>query len=216
MSEIPVGKIEQPVEKRALELFLLTDEQKLVLKERVAEFGGLVRVFVHPMPDPEETAPIKNMQRVTDILAQTIYLPSTPPIIILENATRVPMWGQELEPGSHLPHDIYVVPTIRDHSYPLMPGTPGPSEMAEDGSLKEEDYEYAEKGFEKLVEFFKEIGVKTVFVGGTNLDIIEGDINQCVGSFIKIIQEYDIRVKLSSGTAPLDREDVRHSHPELL
>lgn len=212
--EIPKAELEKKHERQAVELFNLSTEEKEELKHRIEEHNGLVRIFVHPLGKTE------NKDRVRNIFTSVIYSKNSPPVIILENAkytdTFITIANKK---SSVLPNNLYIVPTIFDYPYPLVPNKPEPLERDTEGHLKDEDYDYVEEGFVHFVEYLVSVGVKTALVGGTKLEVSaeSGNLIRCVGNFIHCMKDNgEINVKLSSATAPLNRSDIRESHPDLL
>ena len=200
----------------AYELYKLSDEQKEELKDRIKKFDGLIRVFVHPLAVRADDKPIENHDRVLKILGRTLSSENAPPIIVLENSSRIEEWKESRGDKSSVAHDVYVVPTIRDYPYPLIDGKSEPSKD-DSGCLRDEDFTYVEEGFKNFVEFLNSIGVKKVLVGGTSLEIREDHITRCVGIFIQFMKQYsDAELKMSLGTAPTNRTDIKAIHPELL
>ena len=159
---------------------------------------------------------IENQKRVSQIFKRTIFSEQSSPIIIFENGIFVNRWKEVLQ-EANMPKDIYLVPTIFNYPHPVVPGKPEITEKDEKGQLKNESFPYVEEGFKLFVESLNEVGVKKVLIGGTKLEITEGEISRCVGNFIRLFKNYsNIETKLSLGTAPLNRNDVRESHPELI
>ena len=98
----------------------------------------------------------------------------------------------------------------------MVPGKPVPKDRLEEGRLAEEGQEYAREGTEKFITFLDDIEVKKILVGGTSLEIIDGELDRCVGNFILVMKHYgDTDVKLSMGSAPLNRTDIKESYPDL-
>ena len=219
-NELP-KTIESEGQKMAYELFDLDENQKQELRRRVEESKGLIRVFIHPIAELKSGEPIENHDRVLQTLSRTISSEKSPPVIILENFRAVDGWKEAFRKNEtdslRLAKDIYLVPTIFDYPYPVIPGKPAPEERDEEDQLKDKDLEYIEEGFRNFIEYLNGLGVKKVLVGGTSLKIIDGHITQCVGNFIQMMNELsDKDMKLSLGTAPLNRTDVKDSHPDLL
>ncbi len=219
-NELP-KTIESEGQKMAYELFDLDENQKIELKKRVEESKGLIRIFVHPIGESKSGEPIENQDRVLKIFVRTISSEKSPPVIVLENFRAIDGWKESFkktEPNSfQLSKDIYLVPTIFDYPYPAIPGKPVPKKRDENGEIKDEDLDYVEEGFKNFVEYLNDLGVKKVLVGGVNLSIEDDQLSQCVGNFIQLMKGMSYKeIKLSLGTAPLNRTDIRNSHPDLL
>jgi len=210
---------EQKKEDSTLELFNLTEEQKSELKLRVEEHKGLVRIFIHPMVvESKNGEPLKNNERVFAILARTIFSEKAPPIIILENGIAIESWKLGIEKLSHkIPQKIYLVPTMHDYPYPIVPGKPEPLERDEGGRLQKKDFDYVDEGSKTFVKFLNDLGVKKIMIGGTSLKILDNRLNLCVGNFIEFMKYHsDIELKLSLGTAPMNKSEIKQSRPDLI
>ena len=217
----PVDRGEQIKQGVFLEMFGLNAEQMEILKGRVKQADGLVRVFVHPMATDQVGENIENQERVFQFFARTVNSDEAPPVIILENRTEMDHWpkdeGEFSEGVISLPYDVYVVHTLLHVPYPIVPGKPIKDEVDSSGRLTDESFEYAREGFTKFVEFLDSIGVRKVLVGGTSLVIEHDYIAKCVGNFINFMDELStIDVKLSLGTAPLNRTDLKKLRPDLM
>ena len=201
-----------------LEFFNLDAKQKKELASKVSESGGLVRIFIHPISGWTSDEITENQDRVTQVLKRTIYSEKSPPIIILENDHLAEQWKKIFE-NTPPPKDIYIVPTIWNFSYPIVPNNPNLPERDEEGRLKQntETDKYITEGFIKLIETLNEAGVKKILLGGTKLEIEDGHLYRCVGNFINMLQDLTRKeIKLSLGTAPLNRNDLRKSRPDLI
>jgi len=202
----------------ALELFDLNIKQKIDLSARVLESKGLIRIFIHPISEWTSEKPVENQNRVTKILKSTVYSEKSPPIFILENGDLLQYWKKIFKENTP-PKDIYLVPTMWNFSYPLVPGIPEPTEEDENGHLKKtpETDKYIIDGFNNLVNLLNQAGVKQILIGGTKLEIKDGELYRCVGVFLKILKDItNSKIKLSLGTAPLNRNDLRESYPDFV
>jgi hypothetical protein len=86
-----------------------------------------------------------------------------------------------------------------------------------DGKTLDGTFEYAEASVKMFVEKCAAAGVKKILIGGTSLEIKNGELDRCVGNFIVFLQEYSpFEIKVSTATAPLNRNDLRDSNPELV
>lgn len=212
-----VNKVEQKKENPVLELFNLSEEQKRELKERVEEHKGLVRVFIHPIAKLKKGKILENRERVSDILVRNMFSEKAPPIIVFENAGAIEGWKKLTEKHTKITKEIYLVPTILYYPYPIVPGKPEPSGRDVDGNLREEDYDYVEEGVAIFMKSLNDLGVKKIVVGGTSLEVLDGRLNRCVGSFIAFMKKKsDIELRLSLGTAPINKSGIRKSHPGLI
>ena len=103
--------------------------------------------------------------------------------------------------------------------YPIVPGRPDNLERNDHGGLikNQETDKYITDGFMKFINLLNDVGVKKMLIGGTNLEIEKDQMYKCVGNFIDVLQKLtDKEIKLSLGTAPLNRNDLKKTHPELL
>lgn len=71
----------------------------------------------------------------------------------------------------------------------------------------------------KFLALLKSAGVKKVIVGGAELIVDDGKVENCVGNFIdffKFISEHgydlDMELKVSEGTIPHGRKELRNSN----
>jgi len=214
--ESPEKTIEQKKEEKVFELFDLNEQQKLELKEEIEKHKGLVRVFIHPIAKLKSGKILKNKERVHDILSRTIFSEKAPPIVVFENAGAIEGWKKSIEKHTQITKNIYIVSTIPDYPYPIVPGKPEPIKD-KDGSLQDKDDNYIEEGVIMFIKFLKDMGVEKILVGGTSLEIIHDQLNRCVGNFIRAMKDYgDIDIKLSLGTAPDNKQEIKKSRPDLV
>ncbi len=196
-----------------LELFNLTKKQLEELKSKIERFDGLIRIFIHPNAN-DNGRKIENQDRVYQIMSRTILSNEAPPIIIMENERDVWLWSQSIKETN--PNNIYLVPTMLNYPYPVIPGEPRLSKKDEDRILEEKDQPQIEANFKKFITILEDLGVKKIFVGGTSLVIID-DITGCVGNFINHMRVFSkFEIKLSLGTAPLNRTDISEIDTDLL
>ncbi|MEI8061800.1 MAG: hypothetical protein WCG97_00685 [bacterium] len=203
----------------AYELFSLDESQKEVLRKRVEEHDGLIRVFIHPIATPSDGYQEDDKSRVQGILTRTISSPNSPPILVFENSKFINVWKTIWE-EKNMKQDLYLVPTMYDYPYPLVPGKPEPEDKDANGHFLDKDWSYVKEGMVAFTNAIVDIGVKKVLVGGTSLEIKDDILNRCVGNFIRFMkvgaEDTKIEIKLSEGTAPLRRSDLRDTYPELI
>ncbi len=213
-----IGKIEPSKENSVFELSSLTEQQRTSLKRRVEEHKGMVRVFIHPIPQFEGGKILENQERVSAILSRTFFSKQAPPIILLEDMRGAENWKMVLDEFSpKIPNAIYIVPTIPDYPFPLVPGKKDPLLRDEKGWIREQDFDYVEEGVLAFIKILNDVGVKKIMVGGTSLEIIEGDLSRCMGNFIRFMKNHSkIEVKLSLGTAPLNKSEIKETNPGLV
>jgi hypothetical protein len=220
MESVPIEKtVENPERGSSYDLLTLDEEKKVELRKRVEDHAGLVRVFIHPIAVPGSGYPEDDKARVRGILTRTLMSPSSPPIIVFENSKFTEVW-EKIWKERKLTQDVYLVPTMFDYPYPLVPGKPEPESKDVNGHFLDKDWSYVKEGIVAFTNALVDLGVKKVLVGGTSLEIQDDILNRCVGNFIRFIQvgaeDTKIEIKLSEGTAPLRRSDVRDSYPELI
>lgn len=177
-----------------------------------------MRVFIHPLAIPDKGFEDGDRDRIFQVVVKTMFSKVAPPIIIFDEERFLDIWKTQLS-VKNPPENIYLVPTLRDYPYPIIPGRPEPLERDREDMITEKDYEYVNEGIAIFIQLLNEVGVKKILVGGTSLEIIKGNLNRCVGNFIRFMQlNSDYEIKLSAGTAPLHRNspEIRDSHPELL
>ncbi len=198
-------------EPRILDFFNLNEEDVSKLQERIKQSDGLVRIFIHPLDN------VENSSRVREILVATLFSEKAPPIIIFEYEKAKEIWTRVFENGEHkMPNDAYMIPTIANYPYPKLEDRPEP-ERDSKGWLKDESLAYVEEGIEKFISELEKLGAKKLLVGGTSLEIRKNTLTRCVGNFIGFMKMHsDFELKVSSGTAPLNREDMRENYPDLV
>lgn len=204
---------------QALELLKLDQDHEDALRVEIERHDGLVRIFIHPLAHEYirdiTGGSIENHERVYKILGRTMTSENSPPIFIFENEQIVTILWKPIANRLKPPKDFYVIPTLLDYPYPVM--TEG-LEIPRDGKvLTDEALPLIESEFKKLIELFLRLGIKKVLVGGTSLEIRGDQITRCVGNFLNMMRIHsNIETKLSLGTAPVNREDVRGIQDDLL
>jgi len=205
------AKKEEPV----FELFNLTGEQTLKLRQEIEKHKGLIRVFVHPI-----VRTVKNHKRVEDIFSRVVDSTKAPPVIVLDNEDMMGKWKSSINRVGHLlTNKIYLVPTLPDFPSPVIPGKPQPPDRRNEGKMREEDFEYVHEGIVMLIKLLSGLGVKKIMVGETSLDVLDDHLNYCVGNFINLIKTIDkgnLELKLSMGTAPKSKTDIQKTRPGLV
>lgn len=200
-----------------LSLFDLKEDQLQELYDRIERWKGTIRVFIHP-----ETMDLNN-EKNSDILCRLLFSEKdTPPVIMFNDERYIDKYESIL--GAHsnrLANDLYIVHTLPNYPYPIIDDGRLVKPDLKDrpgGILADTDYMYIHETMTRFVNSMKVLGVKKIFVGGRNLDNVKGDINRCVGNFIRFVKELsDIEVKVSLATeGDISREDLRKSFPELL
>lgn len=203
-------------ENRIFDFFEMEGEQFEKFKREVEEHDGLVRVFIHPISEPEVGHTPETRDRLLSVLGRTIRSEVAPPIIVLEEYDKMNLW-KVIFKDEELKNDIYLLGTVPNDPYPVIPGQPMPVLRGEDGKTLGGTFEYAEASVKMFVEKCAAAGVKKILIGGTSLEIRNGELDRCIGNFIVFLQEYSpFEIKVSTATAPLNRNDLRDSNPDLV
>ncbi len=200
-----------------LDLFDLKEDQAQELYDRIERWKGTIRVFIHP-----ETMNL-NSEKNSDILCRLLFSEKdTPPVIMFNDERYADIYESTVgENSNRFTNDLYTVHTLPNYPYPVINDSRLVKPNLEDrpgGILADADSLYVHETMSRLVNCMKVLGVKKIFVGGRDLDNVKGDINRCVGNFIRYMKELsDIEVKVSLATeGDISREDLRKSFPELL
>lgn len=203
---------------KALELFELTEDQKQEFRERVARWDGRVRIFMHAL---DQVLDEPEAGRVVQVLGRVaMSTKDTPPVLMfLEEQvvdTFLDMTNKQMHEDQNT---IYAVRTLPQWCYPVLPGEDMPSreQMIEKDDISKM---YCIRSVMKLIGTLQDLGVTSVLIGGVRLTIDEtGNLNECVGLLINQIEAGsggNIDVKVSLGTAPLNRNDLRGIRDDLL
>lgn len=214
-------------------LYNLSKEEKGQLGDRITQWHGLVRIFIHPfyyMPQeiPEGQAGFQRMREMQKGLKRLLALPSSkvPPIIIFQEAEEL----DDLHFVGCPTENFYVIPTWVASSTPFLEGRFGP--------IRE-----MEKEWHDLTKILTELGVRKILVGGmyyrvdqpfspletdkprqTHMEMRKRqgvrspnyDSNGCVGRAIEMLSAGPFEVvDLSGMSAPqsrVERWKIEHPH----
>lgn len=151
------------------DLMGLSETEKNLLKEKIAKWNGVIRVFVHPsfMPANHHEKALVDFPGSEDTekyVKRILNLSDTPPVIVMEEHKNYDTSKQRFEKGSK--QQAYFVET--ENSDSSLFGDP--------------------KGFEKLADLFSELGVQKVLIGDQIL-WIDTDYIQDAGN-LKIHDDY--------------------------
>lgn len=146
-----------PKKPKTLEnLLALTRAQETQLRDRIRQWNGLVRIFIHPMyekwkgheltyrNDPKGRR-LLDIERVLKYLLE-MPIEKAPPIIIFEEEIHL----KKLEKWA--PRDCYVIPTEEDHPVPC-------------GYLL-----FQEEGWRAVGGELDTLGVRKIILGGVRLE----------------------------------------------
>jgi hypothetical protein len=220
--EIFVIKAEQEnPDSQVFNVFNLSPEDKDILKKEVEKWGGFIHIFIHPyyrygaegqdnyysnLPN----SPNNSSEELWEFLKIILSEESRYPTFLFEeswkeNANIINAIVSQVNHGN-----VYLVPTWTGSPTPFVKGQPIPKSQ-EDINKNSED------SWRKIQEFFKEIGVKLIYVDGCYLNEIEesstGDalknLGQCVGSALQNLASCrQFEIKLGSHTFDLTREGL--------
>lgn len=147
------------------DVFELTSEEVVDLKERVDKWNGVIRVFVHPFFIEHGYAKqthhhFPNQERTGNVLKRLVskHESKTPPILILQESESIDKAGKELEKSSQR---VLIVQTVEN----------------------DPDLDHG-RSFDDLKEFLKKIGVKRVLVGGQFLFIDAEEVDNNDGTLV--------------------------------
>ncbi|HYC34299.1 MAG TPA: hypothetical protein VEC13_01050, partial [Candidatus Paceibacterota bacterium] len=175
LSEIELNKKENIPEHSFYDFFNLSEEQFIQLKQKVAEWNGLIRLFVHPTESVEYT----DRKKIIDLFFNLIHRSKdkTPPVVVFEETGE---WSDLLKEiideqvpkeDSNLP---YMIETIERHPFPVDEEYPELTHKR--GSLAvpgtsnfDRERDYLVKVMANLASHFMALGVKKILIGGNNL-----------------------------------------------
>jgi len=195
-----------------LDIFEMTDDEKKELKERIAQWEGTLRVFVHPFfikhGYAEQTHHHFPGQERTGTMVKRIVAKEadqTPPVLILQEAKTIKRLAEELEEASQV---ILIARTVDN----------------------DPDLEYG-RDFEDLKKLFVELGVKRLLVGGQFLYIDEQEVEEgsdaieipenygyenmepwlggCTGKAIKNLKDPQYKIYISYSSYPDNLKKLR-------
>lgn len=180
----------EPAFKKTINFFEISPEQEERLRLLIAENKGRIRVFVHPFYQ-------KSLLVKEGLFRLLEKIQAAPPIFIMEESPSIRTTELTLEILDIPAESVYMIPTELDSPEPLY-----------DDKEKHSDKRYG-KNWQKLNSQLKELGVKTVLVGGMNFTPNEGDAHtaQCVGGALTAFGR-DFQTQLSNFTYPAGRTKV--------
>ncbi len=214
-------------EKRVFLLSELTEEQKISFKERAAKFDGTIRFFMHPF-FANDFGDYYHASKTEDkgdayssflVLGRCLSLPpeNTPPIVVADVEEKISETSKLCtEWSKNSKNSSYLLPTY--------PNSPVPnfyhSQKFDNKSLNKE--------WQKLIDLFKELGVKNILLSGMYLSEYSEELhsktgkisipisvngkdanvdfaNECIVSIIDCLGE-DFDIEMSNATYPMDRK----------
>lgn len=210
MSEFLKQEQKRTAENKILNFLELSEAEENLLKKRIEENQGLIRVFVHPYF--EKISPFLNKKRAEQMkvmnlaLQKILSLPEekTPPILFFEEEEEIP----QLEEGIgdiELKNKIYTIPTFSCN--------PGPRINKEEFNVKT-----IEKNWKVVIDKLKSLEVKKILIGGIQLLAFaeasfspdksdEIKYQGCVGGAINHLSE-NFDIEISNLAFPESRKDV--------
>ncbi len=203
-------KMEAEKSGKFLELYKLERAEMEKLQERIRESDGFIRVFMHVLSyiDPANLQHPNEMKTLL-VAGGVMRSENQQPIFLFENEFRVQEVINLLNQQGGLLKDTYIIPTLNGWGYPVIPN-----------NLENRDAnEYKQKAGIFFAKLLTDLGVTKIMAGGKELEVKDEQLENCLGNFIRFIQNYsEIEVKLSLGSSPLNRnsEEIRDGHPELL
>lgn len=184
-------KSEQENNEEIVDFLTLSQKQENLLRQRIEENQGLIRIFVHPHFEklPLTISPEKNdrMKVMNLALQRMIALPGEkiPPIFFFEEEGEIPRLERIIK-SIGLKNKIYTIPT-----FPLSP---------EPSIIGMNQGESEEKNWGIIIEKLKSAGVKKIIIGGTKfltyvLEPDEVKFLGCVGEAMnRLSRDFDIEV----------------------
>jgi hypothetical protein len=218
-----------------IDLFELSEKESDLLRKRIEENCGTIRMVIHPFFRKPENIDIvtddkvRRLVRIQNAIKRLTALNSkhTPPIIFMEDAEEI----NELEKRliGLAKGKIYFVRTAHKSPRPLDPLTP-PTRL-DDASI-EGNLAGDPKSWRLLIETLQCLGVKKIIIGGENLYITENrddpesrnaeypfpvakvKLGGCAGTTIKQLRKI-FDVSFSCLAFPDSREDLRETERSL-
>lgn len=198
----------------------ISDDEIRILEQRTANFGGLIRIFMHPfyenyekvqcLKDHIENGLYPKIDVIKTGMARILSRPSnkTPPIFIFEELVKLDQTaGKIAEMNKESENNVYFVPTQRDSSQPKFTD----DSIYDDGS---------KDNWKELIGIFKYIKVRKILIGGMRLTITylrqqdplsesleeKLDFSRCVGFAINELSDF-FEIEISNLTHPHSRID---------
>lgn len=214
-------KEQNPREGEVKRFFEMTRGDEIELRERIKESDGLVRVFVHPeyelysnYPDEDLGFNEDDLQKAEKAFRRVLASESEdlPPLIIFEGGSDKDDFEEKEERLSEISkNDVYVIRTEFASPNPLPPG-------------KDEDYKHMhlfssfdsreekDQMWEWVVDEFRDMGIKSMIMGGLELyvDDESGRYSGCLGIAINKFKD-SFNIEVSALTDPDRRKDIRES-----
>ncbi|KKU50915.1 MAG: hypothetical protein A3A28_01575 [Candidatus Sungbacteria bacterium RIFCSPLOWO2_01_FULL_47_32] len=199
-------------------LWELSGEEIGELRSRIEVSRGLVRMFIHPFYEASEQYPEKSreaelLQRIDEGLKRiaTLAEERTPAIFLMEPFRKVEELSRSFSDVA-LKNRLYVIPT---HSASPQPFLNGDKEGLDADDCWSENWNI-------LLDWFKELGVKKVMIGGQYLIIgrtiyhpeqgraskDELELRGCVGAAGRMFEK-DFEVEFSNFAFPKTQKDLK-------
>lgn len=216
------------------DFFLMSQEKRSELAERIKRSRGKVFLFVHPSwaneneygSDPDTKQRVRSVREGLSALSQ-LESEDIPPIFVLEKDVT----GKDYDGpyGSRTKQDLYYIPTEDDGPQPVykaynreMVRTEGGGSQRV-GKINNVRIKRSESNWEILANRLKEVGVEEIIIGGADLtfrasdwdenkELIKDDLEFlrfCVGGTIRKLAPHFRRIIVSRFTAPVSRQEVK-------
>ncbi len=216
------------------DFFLMSEEKRNELKERIKRSRGKAFLFVHPSwaneneygPDPETKKRVLSVREGLHALSQ-LESEDLPPIFVLEkDATGKDYDGPY---GSRTKQDLYYIPTEDGGPQPvykayireMVKTESGGSQRI--GKINNVRIKRSESNWEILANRLKEVGVEEIIIGGADLTFRTSDwdenkklikddlefLRYCVGGTIRKLAPHFNKIIISRFTAPVSRQEVK-------
>jgi|SRR3989344_1322155 len=214
MDQAPKLEVKKPIE-NVHDLLNLSPEEKEILKKRVEQWGGLVRIFVHPLFEKWRDGEYETYEsyirdeniEIEKTLSRILAIDKgkVPPLIIMQEKkfmSEFKKWLKTIRKPSQ--ETVYFVKTFSTNPAPSIEG----KERSDVGEA------HTIPSWKNLKDTLKEIGVKKIFLGGTKFEMSEYEkdwtdkdpfMGGCVGIAMSVLSKDkggEFEVELSPLTAP--------------
>jgi len=134
---------------KCLDIFNLSEHERDIIEERIQNYNGLIRIFVHPY----FTTDSRFTDRINTIVS-AVLSGEGPATIIMEDYRQIESLYYKVR--SALKNDVYVAPTFEDS------GEPYP----DNDSVLREGESFHGSNWTKYIDLLKSLGVGKIIIGG--------------------------------------------------
>lgn len=200
-------------------LEILDEQGTKKLKESIDASNGVLQVFIHPAHTENEKTELDLVDYpALQKLSNTIATEKNPPILVLEDeramqANRLVFDSFGRIHNSETP--IYLLPTLGRSGFVRLVDVKTPQMNDESVFVDQKAaLQYAEAGMKTLSKYFEKLGVKTLSISGSSLEVDEKGLYRCVGSFITEFENannelpHPISIKITDATHPHGRDEL--------